>query len=588
MKNDTYIALIIIIVLVITSIFLLTSCFKSNPTEPPKQDIFIVEYLLPENGGYYEYGERKQYIRAGEDGATVSVAPYEGYIFIKWSDDILTPARNETNVQNNLTLYPIFAKQNYTVSYNADNGGYISGDTLQEIEYGNNSSIITAIPNDGFLFAGWSDGLLLASRQENIIKSDINVTATFVKNNKILTYNSDVPKTSSQSILLTHGELTNIQFYIPHRDGYIFDGWYLDPEFNIKITDKDGNYFYGNNIFYESDNILYPKWITDTYIPFKILMVFIEETSGTLPNKLGDDIKFEYKMSLDERYLYKKIPKEIDTYLNTWFENITNFEVDMYFTTQPIDEKAYDYYEPGWPDIPMKSNSHFIFANSIPELFPILHNYRSVITTGCMNDFSNSLHNSSGLADEKYAYIAMDKFFEYHINNNEPVENYLYPNSISWNTLIELYLHEFTHTVETIVTVDYDLHKIESYYAKQNIYGLEPIKLFLLKQVIIDDQKYGIDENFWIGNINISVNYRPSFFGGLDNGKIIINNGLEQNTTSNSYGALIPYGSTISVEAIAFDGYRFIKWSDGITTPIRYDVNVISKIQVFAIFEKYS
>lgn len=47
------------------------------------------------------------------------------------------------------------------------------------------------------------------------------------------------------------------------------------------------------------------------------------------------------------------------------------------------------------------------------------------------------------------------------------------------------------------------------------------------------------------------------------------------------------YGeNATTVTAIPNEGYAFVKWSDGITTAIRRNVNIIAYIRVEAIFKK--
>ena len=46
----------------------------------------------------------------------------------------------------------------FSITYTAEEGGYISGEAFQ---LGNEpfiSRIVTAVPNDGYRFVGWSDG----------------------------------------------------------------------------------------------------------------------------------------------------------------------------------------------------------------------------------------------------------------------------------------------------------------------------------------------------------------------------------------------------------------------------------------------
>ena len=56
--------------------------------------------------------------------------------------------------------------------------------------------------------------------------------------------------------------------------------------------------------------------------------------------------------------------------------------------------------------------------------------------------------------------------------------------------------------------------------------------------------------------------------------------------TSSQVVQEVSYGGTAdAVTAVAYPGYRFVKWSDGVTTATRQDENITSYFQAWAIFE---
>ena len=67
----------------------------------------------------------------------------------------------------------------WTLIYNAGTGGSISGTTPQTVAYGADGSEVTAVPNVGYRFVRWSDGVMTASRTDTNVTADINVTAVF-------------------------------------------------------------------------------------------------------------------------------------------------------------------------------------------------------------------------------------------------------------------------------------------------------------------------------------------------------------------------------------------------------------------------
>lgn len=472
----------------------------------------------------------------------------------------------------------ISKSDSFTLTYFADDGGCIIGDATQSIEHGSTAAPVTAVPNQGYLFAGWSDGKLSETRQDSNIKSGSSVTANFIKDTKTLTfdYNSSTGNHSQKNISLTYDNVSGIQFPVPERSNYIFKGWYLDPNFTTKVTDENGIYFLGNSIFYYESTTLYAKWITAEPFTYKILMVFVEETHIQLPTVDGTLIDADYKMSLIERKICELIPKQMYKVLNEWFEGSVIFEIDTYFATVPLDIESYS--------VGISDYGQFIYnalPTDMPELGPLLKNYRSVISTSCMNDYDGLLHNSAGGATNKYACVNLETIFKALIINNEPFENYLDLSSEDWIFLLDLYTHELTHTIETGLDV-YEYHLIFNHYNEIGLPTLQATKLYLLNQAVVNGDVVGIPFEFWQGDIDVQVNYVPSYYDGWSNGKILIIG--EAANQSNTVVRKVPFGSDLAVEAIPFEGYTFSHWSDGVTTAVRHDTNIISYLNVTAIF----
>ncbi len=70
----------------------------------------------------------------------------------------------------------------YTLTYLAGPNGTIAGASPQIIPRGGDGALVTATPDAGFHFTGWSDGSLTATRQDVDVVKDITVTAQFSVN----------------------------------------------------------------------------------------------------------------------------------------------------------------------------------------------------------------------------------------------------------------------------------------------------------------------------------------------------------------------------------------------------------------------
>lgn len=569
-RNRSIVILFLIFLLSISSITLIACTNNDIPSDYISR--CIIKYIYPKFGGYI-VGDKYQSLERGQDGTEVSIVPFEGYVFVRWSDGVTTPTRHETNVQSSMELTPIFAKQIISLSFRANYGGYIIGDKNQNIEYGTDMSEVEAIPYEGYLFSGWSDGVYREIRNEKNVKSAINATANFIRATKVLQYQSgSIPSVYPQSITLEHGNLSSLKFYLPDRDGYIFDGWYLDPDYKTKVTDGNGYYYLGNTIFYDEGSTLYPKWIININQTFKILMVMVEESNAQLPTADHELIDVNYKMPLIERKICELIPNQVLDYLNNWFNGTVKFEVETFYTTTPIGNDSYS-----------SGNSngkiaYLVEAKDIPEIYPLLSNYRSIITTLNMNDYKYDLHTSSGSAGQKYGCVYMDSFLR--MLNSTPIDEFLNLSHVNWNETIDTYLHEFTHTVE-LSFHGYEFHKVLKYYYN-SLSSMEVIKKYLLNEAIVNGVTVGIPYDFWIGNTLIDVNCIPS---NIWHGKVVID-GKESQSDKGYVATYVPFGSELTVKAIPNEGWRFVKWSDGLTNPIRHETNIISFLDITAIFEK--
>jgi Divergent InlB B-repeat domain/Repeat of unknown function (DUF5648) len=83
-------------------------------------------------------------------------------------------------------MEPVFAINTYTLSYTAGAGGTIGGTTPQVVDWGTSGTAVTATPNAGYHFTGWSDSVATAARTDSTVTGDITVSATFAINTNLM------------------------------------------------------------------------------------------------------------------------------------------------------------------------------------------------------------------------------------------------------------------------------------------------------------------------------------------------------------------------------------------------------------------
>ncbi len=115
-------------------------------------------------------------------GATVQLTatPATGYTFVNWTGDV-TSTDNPLSVtmDGNKSLVANYSLNTYTLTYTAGAGGSITGDTPQTVNHGSDGTPVTAVPDTGYHFVDWSDGVLTATRTDTNVTANLSVTANF-------------------------------------------------------------------------------------------------------------------------------------------------------------------------------------------------------------------------------------------------------------------------------------------------------------------------------------------------------------------------------------------------------------------------
>jgi hypothetical protein len=124
-------------------------------------------------------GPAAQTIDYGASGATVTAVPDAGQDFKKWSDGLLTAARQDAGVTSDLSVMAVFAPHQYTLTYIAGAGGSITGYTNQTVLYQQSGMPVVATPALGWHFANWSDDHALPTRFDFNVRANITATAYF-------------------------------------------------------------------------------------------------------------------------------------------------------------------------------------------------------------------------------------------------------------------------------------------------------------------------------------------------------------------------------------------------------------------------
>ena len=218
------------------SLLLLLTCAKEDsqtPNNPPSQ--VIKQYTLSVTAG--DGGSVSTTGGTFSQGTQVSITatPNSGYSFSGWSNgSTANPLSVTLNSNTSVTANFEVLINSYTLTVSAGEGGSVSS---QGGEYEEGTEVtITAIPDDGYEFTGWSDGEVSISRIFNI-NSNINIEALFDIQRIILQLDQHL---ISQPSIVPFNQLINNH----ETDDYIISnkGW-----LGITSQESHNGGFYGNN-----------------------------------------------------------------------------------------------------------------------------------------------------------------------------------------------------------------------------------------------------------------------------------------------------------------------------------------------------
>ncbi|MDE6285344.1 MAG: InlB B-repeat-containing protein [Bacilli bacterium] len=565
-------------------------------------------------GPGYINGDKQQTIQRGTDSRIVEARTYDnsepGEIFIKWSDGYTNPIRQDNVIAESASFTAEFG---YMVNYNIVGNGNIIGSLNQAIVVGEPATAVTAIPDKGFRFVEWSDGVKTSTRHDKYVTKPIDVHAVFEwrdTDSFVYHYNYATGNYCEDAFTLTRGDVEGKTTIVPEREFFIFAGWYLDEEFTQQATDSNGNNILGEEIFNSPSRDLFAKWdVKEEYVAeYNILMVYVAAIDGVFVGNDGQNVNVHYEMSATEKQECIELTKLFKETLNDMLDGLVNFEVDSYFTTKPINEKSFT----------NEKNNTYIYAHQIPELSDseLMDNYRSVITLYSFGGEEALLVNWAGTGGERYATIPIDNAIKYSGSLKQAFGYY--------DGIIGTCVHEFIHTIELGIT-SYEFHRAYVPLASSYISH----KLFLMNQYPIDyytklsdnselwkedylmevwrsSDKVGVPYGYWLNEIfdviikPECVNGQSDGYGGggtVDTGGYILpySPNAEEldwwraHHSDVAYGQRVPKGSrTTQLFPKAQKGYRFIGWSDGVQDELRVLTNVQNDIILIAYFERLS
>lgn len=168
-----------------------TIWFNNGNDYPTQEYDYEVNFDINVNDGYLPTGgellgviienkRRKaiinQKLKSGNKPIPVEISEFDSHNFVDWNDGSTLKIR-EPIITENTTLSANLYIKKFTLNYSVQEDGNLVGETFQEnIEWGTNGTPVQVIPNIGYGFSNWSDGVTANPRQDMNVTSNINVT----------------------------------------------------------------------------------------------------------------------------------------------------------------------------------------------------------------------------------------------------------------------------------------------------------------------------------------------------------------------------------------------------------------------------
>src|SRR5690606_4421252 len=147
-----------------------------------EDDVVLTQYTLTYAAGANGsiLGASPQVVNEGSNGSAVTAVPDFGYHFVEWSDGSTQNPRTDLNVAADVSVTATFAINVYTLTYSAAHGGDVYGPLGQIVPHGGDGDFVNVATSvEGYVFAGWNDGLPDPDRRDTAVTGDVTVTATF-------------------------------------------------------------------------------------------------------------------------------------------------------------------------------------------------------------------------------------------------------------------------------------------------------------------------------------------------------------------------------------------------------------------------
>lgn len=262
----------------IVFLFLLVSCNETKYT-----------LTIDANGGLIDGKEIQEIVKTSKDDdkkVVLNTPIRKGYEFVGWVKNGVVLAENYVELDSNMTVTAKYEIIKYNITYDLGEGVLDNLVYTYTVEDEINLGIPT---KEGYDFTGWNLGI---TKIEKGSIGDVNLVANYSIKEYTIDYELNGGKFESE-IVTKYTIEDEITLPIPVKDGYEFEGWYSDANFQeknsvISAGSTDNKVYYAkwieiqkrHNIEYELNGGTLPEGVPTTFIEGETFALAIPSKEG--------------------------------------------------------------------------------------------------------------------------------------------------------------------------------------------------------------------------------------------------------------------------------------------------------------------
>lgn len=510
--------------------------------------------------------------------ATLIAAPNTGYEFSQWSDGVTTASRSVL-ADNDKQFVAEFKPIVYTITTVAENGTITGGGRCNydtEVE-------LVAVANIGYQFKQWTDGVLTAKRTVKVI-GDATYTAEFEKLICTVTLTEPENGTVTGGGSFEYG--TEITIKATAADGYKFVRWTDNTE-----GSENRNRLYTvtgdvtmTAVFTERNNVIYKITVAAEYGTVngagsyagneEITLTAIPERGYKFVGWTDGDKNATRTITVTQDKLYTA-EFELETYTvtvvaqNGTVTGADDYEFGSSATLTATANTGYQF--SGWSDGNTDNPRSVTVEDNVTytaEFAPIMYTITTKAENGSVNGGGSAAYNSTVILE---AVAAQGYQFKQWSDGVKTASRTI---TVTQDATYTAEFEKVTALTITIVAENGKVDGVKTSYAYNELATLTAVANSHYHFVCWNDSVTTASRS-----VTVNVNMTLTAIFAIDRHKITV---IAENGTVTGAGEY-DYGKEVTLTATANSGYKFVRWSDSVTTATR-TIKVEADVNLTAIF----